>query len=256
MRTKQSVLAIALLVVAALTFWASATTSSVPLKTPVYTWSPPTEERKPIKFTIAILNPSYVENYAGHPLMMYEPFKSFSGSLAADIEEALTARGYSIRGPFKSRDEMVYNDKEVSDLALIIEIAPMFRMVSGKFDIPLYAVVKCSDGSYPTNLVNAVISISGKINLTAMEPLSGEKLWVKSVEIPLTQTYPVTSGLVCGARDQVLQYIISDNTVQNAIVALLENGYKDIIDKIWNHIHPSEFERLATTIRDLKKGRK
>lgn len=89
-----------------------------------------------------------------------------------------------------------------------------------------------------------------------IESLSGEKLWVKSVG-PLSQTSPVRSETaLCNAQDQVFPYIIKDNNVQNAVVALLEDGYKDIIDKIWNHIHPSEFERLASTIRNLKEVRK
>lgn len=242
-------MAFAILALATFTFWASSS-SKAPMRTPVYKWTPPSEEKAPTKFTMAIVNPFY----ANDELMLHEPFQTFSKSLAADIEEAMTARGYSIRGPFKSRDEMVYNDKEVCDLAITIEIVPEFRRVQGKFSEYIFS--KCADGSRPLKLNKAVVSISGKINLTAMEPLSGEKLWVKSVEIPLKQTDPVNSERALCSDQQILPYIFADSYIHNAVVKLLENGYEDIIDKVWNHMHPSEFERLKSTIRDLKEVRK
>lgn len=39
-----------------------------------------------------------------------------------DFEKLLTAKGFTIRGPFRSRDEMVYNDKRNSDFVLQVEI--------------------------------------------------------------------------------------------------------------------------------------
>lgn len=249
MKQKQTGMAIVILALAALTFWASSSPKMVAKSTPVYTWTPPTEEKVPNKFTIAIVNPFYADN----TMAQYDPFLTFSRSLAADIEEALTARGYSIRGPFKSRDEMVYNDKETSDLAITFEIAPEFRMVQGQFTTD--AITRCPDGSRPIYLSKGIISIAGKINLTAMEPLSGEKLWVKSVEIPLSQTEEISSERGWCVARSVVPFIIYDGVIFNSVVALMEDGYGNIIDKIWNHIHPSEFERLRTTIQDLKKER-
>lgn len=238
--------AILILATACLTFWASSTSKS-PMKTPEYTWTPPTEEKEPSNFTMAIVNPRYANN----DLRFNEPFKSFSDNLAADIEEAMTARGYSIRGPFKTRDEMIYNDKEESDLAIIIEINPKFGLVNGKYNSS--SLITCDDGSNAIKLSQVVISLSGKINLTAMEPISGEKLWVKSVEIPINQTPQIAAENFWCFDRQVLPFIIHDSFIHNAVVQLLEDGYADIIDKIWNHIHPSEFERLESTIKELKE---
>ncbi len=42
--------------------------------------------------------------------------------MGVDFEELLIAKGYSIRGPFSSYDEVVFRDKQDSDLLMEVEI--------------------------------------------------------------------------------------------------------------------------------------
>src|SRR6266487_3183264 len=54
--------------------------------------------------TIALLKPIFIDddiNKAG------TPWDEFSKAMANDVEELLTAKGYKVRGPFNSIDEMV-----------------------------------------------------------------------------------------------------------------------------------------------------
>lgn len=243
---KQNVLSLLVIALGAVTFWASVTQKQVALKTPSYSWTPPTTEPIPNKFTFALIHPHYADN----SWELYDPFRTFSQSLAGDTEELLTARGYSIRGPFKTRDEMVYADKEVCDLALIIEVDPTFKFVEGGFSV----IGQCKDGSTGYGIKDGVLAIYGKINLVALEPLTGEKLWVKSVEIPeqRTEKINVKTGY-CNAT--FLTFITKQNAVQNAVIDLLQAGYTGILDKMWNHLEPSEFERLKPTIEQLKKSK-
>lgn len=49
-------------------------------------------------------------------------FERFSSNMARDFAEILTARGYTIRGPFQTYDEMTFPDKENSNLVLSAEV--------------------------------------------------------------------------------------------------------------------------------------
>lgn len=240
---QKHVISLAILAVAGATFIGSSTQKQVAFQTAQYSWTPKETATKQNKITIGLVNPHYAEN----DLALYEPFRTFSKSLGADMEELITARGYTIRGPFKSWDEMVYSDKEACHIAIRIEVSPVFRVVEGGF----VTSGRCQDGSTGYKLRDAVISISGKINLTAFEPITGEKVWAKSVEIPLNQTSRITSNGYC--TKNIMLFIRDDAQVQNPIITLLQDGYGDILNKIDNHLDPSEFERLLPTINELKK---
>ena len=53
-------------------------------------------------------------------------FEIFSSNMARDFAEILTARGFTIRGPFVSYDEMTFPDKEGSNLILsaLVDFTP------------------------------------------------------------------------------------------------------------------------------------
>src|SRR5258706_14726377 len=68
---------------------------------------------------IAIVKPTYVGK---NPEYFVPPFNEMASSMGNDFEELLTAKGFTMRGPFGSRDEMVYNDKVNSSFVLEIGI--------------------------------------------------------------------------------------------------------------------------------------
>src|SRR5688500_13967741 len=94
-----------------------ANTSRNPVK---FDFSPPSRTAAgATAMTIALISPIYI---AQNPEYYVAPFNEMSTSMKNDFEEMLTAKGFKIRGPFRSRDEMVYNDKQSTDFAFIVEI--------------------------------------------------------------------------------------------------------------------------------------
>lgn len=253
MKNHKHLISSSIIVFAAVTFIGSSTQKQAAFQTAQYSWSPKQTATKQNKITIALLYPQYEsdhnrnDEYAQFSLSLYEPFKTFSKSLGGDIEELITSRGYTVRGPFKTRDEMVYSDKEASHLALMISIQPEFRAQAG-FTVS----GRCQDGATAYRLRNTVISLGGRIELKAIEPISGEKVWVKAIEIPAGLSPKINSyGAYCSQN--VLLFIREDVHVQNAVINFLQEGYGDILNKIDNHLDPSEFERLLPTIKELKE---
>ena len=82
-----------------------------------------------------------------------------------DFEEMLTAKGFKIRGPFGSRDEMVFNDKQSSDFAFIAEIdlQPNYNR-RYKYSAGMGSFVA------PSYRMNGELTLGGNLVLTASSP--------------------------------------------------------------------------------------
>lgn len=105
-------------------------------------------------------------------------FNDFASSMTKDFMEILTARGFGVRGPFNTYDEMTFPDKKDSDLILTakFEINPDVSRVPLRID---------SDGAgfFLNPSVETVVSVKGRIDLILSESLTNEKMWTKSVPI-------------------------------------------------------------------------
>ena len=106
------------------------TTPSAPLVQRIpakFDFSPPSRAQVGMtNITIAIVKPTYVGE---NPEYFVPPFNEMAASMGNDFEEMLTAKGFTMRGPFGSRDEMVYNDKVNSSFVLEIgiELNPQYN---------------------------------------------------------------------------------------------------------------------------------
>src|SRR4051812_31123710 len=88
-----------------------------------FDFSPPSRAQVGARnITIALLIPHFVDRNYSDAEYLAPPYNDMATSMAADFEELLTAKGFTIRGPFNSRDEMVYNEKINSNFALEITI--------------------------------------------------------------------------------------------------------------------------------------
>ncbi|RMG69652.1 MAG: hypothetical protein D6722_09835 [Bacteroidetes bacterium] len=253
MKTKLKNLAAVGFVLFAVFMWAASGSSKVAseaMRAPNFAYSPPNEGSAADNgITFAIIAPSYTNmKNAG------EPFRSFSNSLESETLEALTTKGYSIRGPYASRDEMVYSDKEACDLALFIEIELEGTPKTGGFKR-----YQMADDKIGVRFVEGTLALYGKVNLTAMEPLSGEKMWAKSVSIPERVTREFTSERYymgdMNFEDIVKLAVLAkagDANVANPLTEVLEESFDDIMSQIWRHLDPREFERMMPKIKKLK----
>ena len=73
-----------------------------------------------------MVKPTYVGK---NPEYFVNPFNEMAEHMANDFDELLTAKGFTIRGPYGSRDEMVYEAKINSSfiLEIGIELSPQYN---------------------------------------------------------------------------------------------------------------------------------
>ncbi len=105
-------------------------------------------------------------------------FTDFASSLTKDFMEILTARGFGVKGPFNTYDEMTFPDKNGSDLIL----TATFEINSDMSRVPLR--ISSNGSRFSLNpFAETVVSVKGRIDLVLSESLTNERMWTKSVPI-------------------------------------------------------------------------
>ena len=195
-------------------------------------------------FVVGLVKPNYPATFLSSNT---ELFQSLRRSIGADIEELIIAKGFSLKGPYDALDEMIFEDKKRTDMLIKIEISPSFTAVEGNWRShfnPLFG------GSY-TYSYTGKASLVGKITLNGVEPLTNEKLWVKSVSIPNVENIDIATSKRY-ARQLIDTEILEDPGVYNAMGKALQQQYKGIMDKIAIQMNAEEFNSLKAQIKELK----
>jgi len=220
------------------------TATQEPRYTPKFDYTPP-ERNNPSSagVTIALINPQYTDDDPGN---VAPPYSEFIDNMAEDFEEMLIAKGFSIRGPFKNRDEMVYSDKKNSDLALEINVS---LKEEGQLAAKQYIGAGQLLGldSQPTYKIAGTFYHYGNLILEVTDPFSGEKFWKKSVSLP---KIPITCQGVekWKQNPNPVELLSQDVGIYNPVAKALESYYKEAISTAWRHLDAEEFDLIKNEI--------
>lgn len=195
------------------------------------------------QMVIASLRPFYIRTFTQ---ASNELFKGFQSALGSDIEELIIAKGFTMKGPYLSYDEMVFEDKKRVDIAVLIEIAPQFIAADGgwKEHVNLF-------NRQITYTYEGTVSLVGKINLSGVEPLTNEKLWSKSVLIPNVENIKISSSNSYAYKVSERE-LLDDANVYNALGKALQTQYGGIMEKIEAHFNVEELNSLKPQVKELK----
>jgi hypothetical protein len=212
---------------------------------PQFTYTP--EQRTQISensLSIAIIDPVFSD---GKNNSLVEPYSSFVRNMADDFEESLNANGFKIKGPYRSRDEMVYGDKLNSDLAIEIEV----EILSEKGDFGRRALsfgdALLYDNAYK---LGGTFYHKGRIIITATDPIDGEKFWKKTVDIDrkavITDGKLKFTGSVSTLTDEI---VMSDVGIYNPVAKVLESYYAETMSSLSRQIDSREMEQVSKQIK-------
>ena len=216
--------------------------------TPTYDYTPP-EKASPRSagITFAVVG----SEFSGPSIRL---FQQFSGNLPADFQEMLIARGFTVRGPFASWDEITYPDKKQSDLILMPRISFSINTSSLHFneDTSFETILLAPKGvSYYK--VNGNIVISGRLDLVVSESLSNEKMWTKSVSLP-TVTVPVQGKYTYDSKNVPLQALLGHEPgLQQQLARKLEETYKETLSKTWGYLDPKEMQGVKKQSLEIRE---
>ena len=224
--------------------------SSEPRYSPKYSYEPPKRESvASADIIIALMKPMFLlGDYNGNN---EEPYTKFSSKMVNDIEALLTAKGYKVRGPFSSRDEMVFNDKQNSDFTLEISIdynAEVQRNWKSHFSII---------GSYFTYSVKSGnVNITASVVMTAISNFTGEKLWKKNLDLG-AKSFSYTGSTRWDSQSITFRReLTEDNNFWNPYTKQLETVYGEALSTLWKQFDVNEMKYVAKEANKEKEKNK
>lgn len=208
--------------------------------TPTFDYTPPGETKPAAaNVTFAVVN----AHYPGVAL-----FEQFGKNMSQDFFEILTARGYTVRGPFRAYDDITFPDKKGSDLILIPELQLSEDLSGIRWDQSFGAALLGQSGyTGEGHLV-----VSGRVNLIVAESLSREKMWTKSVDIP-PLTVPVEETVMYTAPGVPMHALIEGNPgIYNGVARALETQYKEILQRAYQYLDPDEMQIVKKQAQEIR----
>lgn len=224
----------------------TATTPNVQKLTASYDYSPPEDgftKSKDVSFIL--IAPSFAKDF---DYINYEPFTTFSKSMANDYVEMLTKRGYKYIGPVNSYGEIVYSDKKNTDMILESELdfdftgGTPFKYISG--------TTLLTNTPYTKYFANGELVMTGKINFFLSEPFTHTKVWVKSIPVE-TQTINVKSQRTDYTS---LEAVRQDPAVWNAFVGALQRVYVKTLQTAWTYLDPEELKEKKKEAMEIRNN--
>ncbi len=224
--------------------------SSLPRYSPKYSYEPPKRDSvASANVTIALMKPIFLlGDYNGNN---EEPYTKFSSKMVNDIEALLSAKGYKVRGPFSSRDEMVFNDKQNSDFTL--EISIDYNAEVQRNWKSYYSII----GSYFTyGVKNGNVNITASVIMTAKSNFTGEKLWKKNLDLG-AKSFSYTGSVRWDTEDLTFRReLTEDNNFWNPYTKELEIVYGEALTKLWNQFDVNEMKSIANEAKKEKERNK
>ena len=224
--------------------------------TPTFDYTPAADaEPMSAKITFAVVGSRFET-----PVPLFE---RFSSNMARDFAEILTARGFTIRGPFVNYDEMTFPDKENSNLVLsaTVDFTPdtsglAFRQFGTGVWTNAIPVLSGTSDQSPKYKVKGTVRVEGRVTLVVAESLTNEKMWTKSVDIN-----PINVGLegvhVFGTPPSTLAEVLQhENQFYTDLGKALAGRYVEIMEKTHAYIDPREMalvDRQADSLRERKR---
>lgn len=235
---------------------ASATAPPVQRIPARFDFSPPSRAQVgSTNITIAIVKPTYVGK---NPEYYVPPYNEMAASMGNDFEELLTAKGFTMRGPFGSRDEMVYNDKVNSSFVfeIGIELNPQYNRKKTTISKTNWGAMlnKNAPAATYTYKVSGEITLSGNLVINAKSSQYGELIWKKNIALePSSFTY--SGALIWSDVPSMADELNKDNLVYNTLSSELEKFYLKSLNLAWQQIDANEMKVVAEQAKKAdKKG--
>ncbi len=174
-------------------------------------------------------------------------FERFASNMADDFGEIITARGYTLRGPFRTFDEMTFIDKDNSNLILTAK-------VDFNTDLSGTRVVWYDGwGSNDSWKVSGQVRLSCRISLIISESLTNEKMWTKSVNIrPIIVELTPMRGY--SSRNVPISDILkNDDKFYSELGLQLDRQYLEIMNRTYGYLDPREMALINKQAGELRK---
>ena len=220
-------------------------------------------------------------------------FQELTRNMTKDFGEVLTARGYTVKGSYRALDEMIYPDKEGSDLILTAQVklsadtsgisytrktgqiiltgccltpmaltALISSAVTPKtgdqrvlllIGIPLFGGALMSGLNSIGVIPSGEVQFGAEVELEAYEGLTGELMWSKTILIPSFTAAP--KAIIREHPEPITwqQLMEVDNQFYSDIGRVFEVQYNEILKQIYIYLDPREMAIVKNQAMELRK---
>jgi len=172
-------------------------------------------------------------------------------ALSTAVTEIISAKGFKLKGPYASFDDITYNDKKMIYLAFVPKI---------DLDIAVKDVKQVTERLYISQ--TGTVVINGKLSISSDEPMTGQSFIKKTINLsdlkieePFTYQVQYTTGdgsAIGKALDEAIApKEIIDNT-NLAVGQALNKFYNEAVKKIETYINKEEILSYKPDIEKLK----
>lgn len=208
---------------------------------PTFAWTPPTTAvPASAGVTFALVGATYSEN---QPWTGLWPFTDFSRNMALDFQQLISARGFTVKGPFGSYDELAYPDKKGSDLVLqpSLDVRVEFSNLQRKENFRLIG-----DNTYS---LEGDAAVTGRVTLALLESLTKERMWFKSIELTPSTVHWIGSKQY---KSPPASVDFSDVSVTNPLGKTMEGAYRSVMEATWRYLDPEEMKLVKKQAEEIK----
>lgn len=238
-----------------------------------YDFEPPTKQQPAsVNATIIVVNPFYKDAESALIDPIYAQVgKGFSKSMGVDLDKVIIAKGMTSVGPYATLDDVTYPDKKNADITLAPRV---FLTTETKYDKAEYVhytgnrdMDEKGDAVYFQRKFE--LKIGGWVAYEMREPLSGEKMWVKKLELDgkvvngleIYEAKPVYETRYGGQyNDVAYQALVRYDQGQmvyngraEAVADALKAYYPVIMGKAWTYINTEELLNLKSKTKEIRQ---
>ena len=177
-------------------------------------------------------------------------YRDYIGQLKAGFsnafQELVVKKGFNIKGPFPSFDELTFKDKRDAYLALVPALDVAIEKLSVRENCEALTNVCTETG---------IMQIGGELRLDFIAPMTKEKVLVRRINLStfrIQKDYkierPPLSGfgsLISGMREFV-------DTSDKALADASNEFFKKSMEKIWDFVSTEELIRYKNQVSVLK----
>jgi hypothetical protein len=220
-----------------------------------YNFDPPQKAKTAsVKVNVIVVNPFYKEPESAFIDATYAKVgRGLSKSMGVDLDKIIVAKGMTAIGPYQTLDDVTYPDKKGADITLAPRVFLTTETKFGNVTFREYRGV--SHYAKPFTM-----KIGGWVAYEMREPLSGQKLWVKKLELEEREVRDVeVYEAVAGRRDQYGNVMgwnegkIVYSGREEALADALKASYPIVMEKAWTFLSTDEIQDLVSKTKEIRE---
>lgn len=197
-----------------------------------FDYTPPAQaavQESPLAFTVG----KVAFEYVGKKPWLHAPqFANLEKAVAEDLPEILTAKGFSVRGPFDSYDLIPYADKKAIDFFLHPVVTPFVAV---------------------PEVVETPLKVTVKMRLELREIMTRELMWSKSLDITEFEVsiYSVWNSYTTD-KGKIVEAVFAPEALENLMAKEMEKQYPVLMETFYTLMDPEEMSILKKQAQEIK----